>query len=298
MKKDSGKRTNGVVPLAACFRQRVEIAAAQAEGLPDEDLAAALAFELEPFSGIPFSEGRLAWKRLESDQGGRVAFDTVEIRSSELEGALASLGAGARFVTAIPAEGEPIESLPAIPVSPRRSARAFGPMKIWFAVSLVAALALVALSFVRTLRVRTLERLVSERSVLEAERARLASRAASLADEAASIRRGRADFARAQDDAAALRSAWQALLVAIPKACGGESVLVSVEPGDEGFVAAVRGSSLSPAAAARVSTLLAEELRTPKSAWVLRPGRIGAVSPGGTVPFECALEFDPNRSFQ
>ena len=60
-----------VLATTACFRQRVNLPAAQVAGLAETELAAALAFECEPFSGIPRSEGEMAWRRLGGEGDAR-----------------------------------------------------------------------------------------------------------------------------------------------------------------------------------------------------------------------------------
>ena len=53
------KKTDSVMDDPSAFRQQVRIAAVQVTGLRPDELAAALAYEVEPLSGIPAAEAEL-----------------------------------------------------------------------------------------------------------------------------------------------------------------------------------------------------------------------------------------------
>ena len=92
--------------------------------LAETELAAALAFECEPFSGIPRSEGEMAWRRLGGEGDARAVFDVVQIRRADAEAEAARArrsGRRVRAVTAAPASGESIEDLPWVPVRQSRA---------------------------------------------------------------------------------------------------------------------------------------------------------------------------------
>ena len=57
----SRKKTDSVMDDPSAFRQQVRIAAVQVTGLRPDELAAALAYEVEPLSGIPAAEAELAY---------------------------------------------------------------------------------------------------------------------------------------------------------------------------------------------------------------------------------------------
>ena len=57
----SRKKTDSVMDDPSAFRQQVRMAAVQVTGLRPDELSTALAYEIEPFSGIPAAEAELAY---------------------------------------------------------------------------------------------------------------------------------------------------------------------------------------------------------------------------------------------
>ena len=294
-------RSTEVFTTAACFRQRVNLPAAQVAGLTDEELASALCFEIEPFSGIARSDGQLAWKRAEGGDVTRAVFDVVQIRTRDLQDEVAKQRAAkrsVRAVTAVPdaATGETVERLPWIPLK----AAGTGASRLVWLVGIAGALVVLALGgeYWRLSRnVRNLSREVAAQRVLQAERNQLTAKLTALQREADAIRAARMESARAQQNADVLRAAWRVLLEAVPKACRDESVLKTMTA-TGAYSAELTGLALSPEAATRTFVRLTEELKPPKSGWRLTPGAIQAPAAGGTVRFECRLAFDPEGQFK
>lgn len=287
--------TEEVLATEACFRQRVSLPAAQVAGLADAELAGALAFECEPFSGVRRSDGEIAWKMAEG--GDRAVFDVVQIRRADLEAEVAKArraGRRVRAVTAKPASGETVQDMPWIVV--RRGRVSF------VAVAAVAAAALLAAAVAwdaasLSSSERSLSRAVGVKRGLQAQKDDLQRRIAGVQREIADLRATRAEEARAGQNVEALRDAWRRMLAAIPGACGDEGVLKEIRA-TGAYSAKVSGVALSADAAARAFMRLTEALKAPKSGWVVTPGAIGAASSGGTVEFSCSLDFDPQGQFR
>lgn len=288
-----------VLATTACFRQRVNLPAAQVAGLAEAELAAALAFECEPFSGIPRSEGEMAWRRLGGEGDARAVFDVVQIRRADAEAEAARArrsGRRVRAVTAAPASGESVEDLPWIPVRQSRAlAVRSGALMVLAALLVLALIAWDATTLVS--RERALSRSVAAGRALQAQKDELQRRLASVQKECADLRLRRADEARAQQNADVLRSAWRLMLAAVPNACGDDSVLGGITA-KGAYSARITGVALSADAAARTFARLAEALKPPKSGWRVTPGSIGAAASGGTVEFACDLEFDSEGQFR
>lgn len=290
-----------VLTTAACFRQRVNLPAAQVAGLSEDELATALCFEIEPFSGIPRAEGQLAWKRVEGAATARAVFDVVQIRTRDLTDEVARARAAKRSVRAVTAvpeatAGETVASLPWIPLK----ARGVGAGRLAWCLGVVGGALVVALAWdylSLSRAVRTTAREVAAQRVLQAERDQLTAKIAAVQREADALREARMETARAQQNADVLRAAWRVLLEAVPKACRDESVLKTMTA-TGAYSAQLTGLALSPDAATRTFVRLTDELKPPKSGWRLTPGSIQAPAAGGTVRFECRLEFDSEGQFK
>lgn len=287
---------------SACFRQRVNLPSAQVADLSGDELVAALAFEIEPFSGIPRNDSLMAWKLVGGEETSRRVYDVVQIRKADL-GRVVAEGRKAkktvRAVTAVPeaAAGETLETLPWIEV---RRGGGFGPPKplvlAVVAVGLLAgALAWDGLSLAS--RERDLAQDVAARRILQAEKDQLTRKLANLQQETKGVRDARMSRLRAQQNADVLRAAGQVLLEAIPSACSDEAVVKSLQS-TGAFSARLSGVALSAEAAGRVCKRLSDALKAPKSAWHVHPETVGAAAAGGTVDFSCQLDFDPEGQFR
>ncbi len=294
-------RPEEVLATGACFRQRVNLPAAQVANLSEAELRAALSFEIEPFSGIPQAASRMAWKRVNAPDAARAVFDVVQIRTSDLAGEVAKARAAKRAVRAVTAPpeaalGETLEMLPWIPL---KAARAL-PRSGLFVAALGGAVLLLALVWdfwhVAGER-RALLRAVAEQRVLQHDKDGLLAKISAAQQAAANLRTARMETARAQQNAEVLRAAWRVLLEAVPKACRDESVLKSLSA-TGAYSAELAGLALSPDAATRTFVRLTDALKPPKSGWRLTPGAIQAPAAGGTVHFSCTLEFDAEGQFK
>ena len=290
-----------VLATPTCFRQHVNLPSAQVAGLSDDELAAALCFEIEPFSGIPRAKGRLAWKRVNAPDAARAVFDVVQVRTSDLLDEVARARKAKRViraVTAVPeaAAGETLETLPWIAV--KASGGLHVRLSLLAACAAVLAVLAVGWDYVALQNDATrLAREVTFQRLLQDEREALNAKIAAVQRETSALRTQRMDAARAQQNAEVLRAAWRVFLEAVPSACTDESVLKNLQA-TGAYSVHLTGLALSADAATRTFVRLSEALKPPKSGWQLTPGAIEAPANGGTVTFECDLVFDPEGQFK
>ena len=238
----------------SAFRQQVRMAAVQVAGLKPSELEAALAYEVEPSSGIPAAEAEIGFRLLTDDD------PTVRVYEVAVRRRKAQSAAGAeRFVRPLMILG-------------------------------VVVLALVAVDAVVTLRTQSrLARDVAERERLDARIKAVQREARAAREEAQGVRAKREAAVKAQDDVARYRAAWPELLDAIAESCGGGAVLTSLESGGP-FRVKMRATAVSPRAAADVMVSLAAAAG--KKGWRVRPGATAVSARGTTTTFECEIEYD------
>ena len=238
----------------SAFRQQVRMAAVQVAGLKPSELEAALAYEVEPSSGIPAAEAEIGFRLVPGDDPTVRVYD-VAVRRRKAHG---SAGAE-RFVR---------------------------PLTILGAV----VLAIVAADAAVTLRTQSrLARDVAERERLDARIKAVQREARAAREETQSVRAKREAAVKAQDDVARYRAAWPELLDAIAESCGGGAVLTSLEA-DGPFRVKMRATAVSPRAAADVMVSLAAAAR--RIGWRVRPGATAVSARGTTTTFDCELEYD------
>lgn len=253
MNKSGNK--NDVRNDPTAFRQQVRMAAVQVAGLRPEELTAALAYEVEPFSGIPADEAEVAYEPVEdADPSIRVYEVAVRRRTR---------GTGGRG-------GLERHLKPAVVVG-------------------CALLALVGIDFgVMAVRTARLEKVVARQGLLDAQVNGVRNAARQKREEIRAIREGRQAAERAQDAAARLRAAYAEMLSEIAAACETRAVVKSIGGGARQIV--LRAVGLSTAAAAETIENLS--LRAAKCGWRLETGPIAVQGTGPMANFECVLSHD------
>jgi len=247
------KKTVSVMDDESAFRQQVRMAAVQVAGLRPEELSAALAYEVEPFSGIPAAEAEIAYAPVvDSDPAVRVFDVAVRRRKGR-----ADKGSG-RYL------------IPLIVIG-------------------VVALVLAGIDFVRTYaHLNELKRNVAEQTRLQAALDAVRTPAKAARAEAKAVHERREAAARAQADAAKARCAYAGVLEAIADACGDRAVLSSLDGG--AFTLRLTGVAVTAAAAA--DTLVALTDAAAKRGWRLSTGPITVRTPGQTAEFKCEITHD------
>ena len=238
---------------ANAFRQQVRMAAVQVTGLRPDELATALAYEVEPFSGIPAAEAEVTYVPVvDADPSVRVYDVAVRRKKSR------SATGGARFLV---------------------------PLLVIGALALVLA----AADFVfMQRRLGALRKEVAVQTNLEAQLDAVRRPAAAARAEAQALRERRETAARAQDEAARARAAYADILKAIAAAYGERAVLMTLDGGPA--VLRVKGVAVTAAAAADVQVALTKSAI--ERGWRLTLGPIAVRTPGLTAEFECELTHD------
>lgn len=236
----------------SAFRTTVRMAAAQIGGLDAADLAAALAFEVEPFSGIPAGDADVSFRAVADPDSSARVFDVAVRRRA-----------------------------------PRRRAAHAMRAAACFAALVAAVLALDAsVLLVRRARV---DRAFAERRPLEARVAAVRRAAADARERTRILREERAAAEAAQRRTAELRAAYPAALAALSSACGERAVLREIVP--EGpFSMRVRAIAVSAAAAA--DAMVAMTAAAAACGWRFEPGDISTRGSSSTATFEGGLRHD------
>ena len=286
-------KAENILISSACFRQRVTLSAKQVDNLNDEELSASLAFEVEPFSGIHHSECKIAWKRLSDKDSSSQIFDVIQIKTSDLIDEQRKARAKKKKYFAVTSQlddsiNERIEDLPYIEF-PRSRFLSFNAPSL---IALGAAILLAAISFdvfFTQTKISQLKREIAARSILRQRKTKLQNEISSARKEIESIIQRRSSEESADNKVAVLRNAWQVLLSSISEACGDESFITSITPGEKGFSAIISGTSLSPNTVAQTFVRLTKSLQKSQSLWSISLGDINTHSAGATTSFTCTV---------
>lgn len=287
-----------VLPSPACFRQRITLPRQQVKDLSREELATALAFEVEPFSGIPRAESELAWRTVDNGDPERTVFDIVQIRKQDLVSILEDAKRAkktVRAVTAVPAEEpnpERIEDLPwIVPGTQHGRAVKYGVLYALLCVLLGAGILCDGFSLARCRN--ELLPVVERQRVLQAEKDALTRKLQETQKEIADLRTQRTEREQAMRSAEVFRAAWHRLLEVTPRACGGDALVRSITPNESAFSATIQAIGVSPKDAVQVFVRLSRELAP--LGWQLTPGAITVQTPATTVSFSWQVTFHPER---
>ncbi|MBP5510265.1 MAG: hypothetical protein J6Z49_05055 [Kiritimatiellae bacterium] len=250
------KRQEKIFAEKNAFHQEVRMPAVQTEGLSDDELAVALAYEVEPFSRIPASEAEVAWRPVSGDDSAFRVFEVAVVRR-------AGNGKGTE-----------------------RAARLLFPL----ACAGVLAVLLGVADFANlSRRLGKLEKTVAVRKPLQAQLDRLRKQA-DADRRAAQVERDRREAAiKAQEKFARIRAAYPALLKALSDSFSGRAVVQSIDKGGA-FAVTIRATASDARTATDVMVACTRALA--EQGWKLRPG---AVETGyaSTAVFSCEARFSP-----
>lgn len=245
--------------------RQVRLSALQAGSLQPGELEYALAYELEPESGIPAREAAATWRELESpDAAVRVFEVTVSRRAN---------AAGARSAAA----GETSWMPRAIRIA---------------AVIAAAALVACAVDFVLVRhRNASLRRTIAMQEPLDAELKRLAQQERAARDEARAIQDAREAAERAQQNVETLRAALPGALDALAAVLGSSKSTATIVSfsSPRPFSLDVKAVAISATAAA--DTLAELTAAAHERGWALSPGDITSAPDGLTAAFSFQLDF-------
>lgn len=250
--KDSDKLFND--PDA--FRQRVRMAAVQVAGLRPEELEAALAYEVEPFSGIPAAEAVVACRPVvEPDPSVRVYDVAVRRR-----GKTAAAGGLERLL---------------------KPAYALGLALIALAVVDAGVLAR---------RQAGLSARVAEQTRLDLRLQAIRGAAQARRSEALAVRQAREAAVAAQEAAARLRAAFPELLSVIGSSFSDKAVLKTMSSAAGARTVKLAAVSATSQDMAEALARLSE--RSAAKGWKLRTGSMAVQAAGKTVSFDCEVSHD------
>lgn len=292
------KNTEETIISEVCFRQQVNFPASQVANLSDAEIASALAFEIEPFSGISRSEGEIAWRMKPDAVPGRKVFDTVQIRKTDFASILARAKSEKKKVKGVTAPfdislGETLDEMPLI--RPAKKSIKFDRMTLWIFLCLTVCVFLLGEWLQIKSQNRRLKAELQAREILQSKKLSLEAKERALRSEINDIRTSREREIKIQEKASSLRSSWRILLDAVSNACKDECVIRKIEKTDSPFAARLEGVALSPDAASRTMSRLTEQLKSGKSDWTMLPGEIGSANSGRAVRFTCETVLDVKR---
>lgn len=178
------------------INREMRIPAVQVEGLADQEIAAALAYELEPETGIPAAEAEVVWTSATGDDPAYRVFSVSEVRR----------------------KGE-------------RSTRGFSPrsLKAYFIFLVLIAVAVVCDGFFLYRRSSTLEREIRLREPLQNQLNGIEWRIRQAGDALQSEKAEREQAAAEAKTAAQLRKAYVELLKTVAEVFADRAVLTSLD---------------------------------------------------------------------
>ena len=247
------------------FRQTVRLASVQVASLSPEELSFAIAYEVEPFSGIAAAEADVAWREASGDDPAFKVYDVAVMRRGR--GGKARTGASA-------------------PLAERLTKPA-----VVAACIILAAIAADWAFMAR--RTSALERKVSVQRELESQLAHVRNAARTKRAQASELREGRKATAEAQERVAELRAAYLDIMDTIAGTCGGKTVVKEFKSGGAPFRLHMSAVAANPQSAADVMAKLAEAASA--KGWTLSDGTISASESGTTAEFGCLLSYDGRR---
>ncbi len=249
------KETKRIFADKDAFRREVSLARVQVEGLSRDELASALAYELEPYSKIPAIEADVAWKDAVSPDAAMRVFDVALVRRRSAAGGAAGLE---KFIRPLSAA----------------------------AAALILALC-GDYAYLRY-RIDALEDSLASRAPLQRELDDLSRRASRLDRQTQDIRSTREAVQKAQRAFAGLRGAYPGLLEAL-SAVGGRVVVKSLVKGKDEFTVEFAFAAADGEAANEAMTLLSGELA--KRGWTFETHDFSGGSAGALVEIKAAARF-------
>lgn len=263
------------------FTQTVRLPAMQTHGLRKDELAAALVFEVEPFSNIPFAQGLAAYTS-GSETADVQSWTVLQIARSEIQALQAAVGAaGGRLVGLAHAESAGLAPLPDPELSSRLRAMASqaeapsAPFPVVFPAAtgfgskgpeLAACLAFVlvcgaclAHALYTKTHVAALRQQAAQREALAACNAQAESVNASLRSRIDALERARAEREATAQTLSRYRTAWRSLMHGLLDSCDNTLVLQRIDGGAL-FEVEIGGLSTSEKAPGDYLAQLAERI--------------------------------------
>ena len=307
------RRARVLVISTEFFSQVVRLPRGQVAGLAPAELSAALYYEIEPFTNLPREQGADAFAEAPDEAAaGQRAWRAVQVSRAEVEAIAAAVrGAKALLAGCAPcvaaptsappdaaaweaamrrAAGEASATPPRLPVAlpaenpGEKTRRAVFLSALLFATAAAGCLAH-GLAVSRDLS--RLRREVAERETLASEQARAASALRDVQGRIAAIEQARASREAAAARLRSARTAWRDLLDGLPRACGEDVMLRSL---DGSLDAGVRAEAIAADADAAADCMARLADEAARRGWRLLP--LETVLRDDACRFRFLLGFD------
>ena len=308
---DAPRGSAGLVLAADFFAQSIRLPARQTQGLSDDELRRALAFEAEPFSQIAPDAGLLAYAPGSPEPDGSRPWEVVQISRADAETLqravrashlrLAAFGAPPRgFLPDAPDAADALRALadgtatvPLAPPAPRSSDFGLRTSDIRQASLAIALVACLTTYFAQDARLQRVRAEVNRREFSAQQLTALQGELQSLRDQADAIAHARQEAAAAAARLVAFRGAWAALLRSLSSAGSGGTVVQSLAATGP-FAAEVGAFCADEAEPARAMAAIADDAAP--AGWSIHPGRIEASAGSGLVRYTFTSTLDPNAA--
>lgn len=310
---DAPRGSAGLVLATDFFAQSIRLSARQTQGLSNEELRRALAFEAEPFSQIAPDAGLLAYAPGAPDPDGSRPWEVVQVSRADAETLqravrtshlrLAAFGAPPRgFLPDAPDAADTLRALadgdvtaPLVPPAAKSSPLDVPSSTLRQASLAIALVACLTTYFAQDARLQRARAEVNRREFSAQQLTALQGELQSLRDQADAITRARQESADAAARLGAFRGAWAALLRSLAAAGSGGTVVQSLAATGP-FAAEVGAFCADEAEPARAMAAIAADAAP--AGWSIHPGRIEAGASGGLVryTFTATLDSDAART--
>lgn len=261
----------------------VRLSALQVGSLQPSELEYALAYELEPESGIPAAQAAAVWRELESpDAAVKVYEVTVSRRSPRLADSGNSSFA-ARHLDRLGANSDGGASF-----------AAHRWLLILPVVAILAAIVCAADFAILKRRNASLRGAIAAQEPLDGELKRLQAQERAARDEARAIEEAREAAERAQQRVETLRAAFPGALEALAAVLGSAKSSATIVSFSSPRPFALHVNAVATSAAAAADTLAELAAAAAQRGWTLSPGDISSAPDGLTAAFSFQLEF-PSR---
>lgn len=244
------------------FHQQVRLAAVQVAGLSPDELAVALAYEVEPFSAIPAKDAELVFRPVDDPDASVRVFDVAVVRRQQKS--------GDSFL-----------------------------LNIALGIAGMVAIALLVLAWRDYESIKSEEaRLAAEatrRAAFAGELAALQKAVDKNRNETKAHRDNRVAVTRGRQNTEVLRDVYKTLLATISEAFGNDAVLKRIKC-PKPYSAEITAMSLNTKAASATLVRLSGAL-VPMG-WTIEPGPLVSNESEGTVGYSCTVTFDERGEFR
>lgn len=237
------------------YRQRVSMAALQVDGLSKTEIAAALAYEVEPFSGIAGSQAEVSFEVVPSDDVSVRVFDVTVTRKN-------------------------------------KSSKSIDEKKLIKVAAILSGLLVIAIgvdSFLLSKKINTLSSSVEARRPIDAKLRLLENKTSNNNAEASRLAQSCNAIERAREAVALKRNAYYELMEEVASGCAGRMVIKAFNSNGP-FSVELEGSSMSVESC--TAAMLSLTRAASRARWKASPGRMNADKTGSVINFSCAFKYD------